>query len=120
MNGLIKFSLNNPRAITVLTITILLIGALALAVIPADILPVYQSPAVQVLTFYNGMAATSVESAITARMERGTGMAAEAQEKIGPPSFRAAGAPHQGVSRHTPSWRAPDRHALPPGKPGRR
>src|SRR4029077_5299155 len=44
--------------------------------IPADILPVYRSPAVQVLTFCNGMAATSVESGITARMERGTGQAA--------------------------------------------
>lgn len=76
MNGLIRFSLRNPRAVTVLTLTILVIGAASLALIPADILPVYRSPAVQVLTFYNGMAATSVESAITARMERGTGMAA--------------------------------------------
>ncbi len=76
MKGLIRFSLRNPRAITVLTLTVLLVGVVSLLVIPADILPVYRSPAVQVLTFYNGMAATSVESAITARMERGTGMAA--------------------------------------------
>src|SRR5205807_6620498 len=76
MNGLIRFSLSNPRAITVLTLAILLAGAVALIIVPADILPVYRSPAVQVLTFYNGMAATSVESGITARMERGTGMAA--------------------------------------------
>lgn len=76
MNALIRFSLNNPRALTVLTLTIMLAGAVALTAIPADILPVYRSPAVQVLTFYNGMAATSVESGITARMERGTGMAA--------------------------------------------
>jgi multidrug efflux pump subunit AcrB len=76
MNGLIRFSLGNPRAVTVLVLTILLGGIVALALIPADILPVYRSPAVQVLTFYNGMAATSVESGITARMERGTGQAA--------------------------------------------
>src|SRR6187401_2641334 len=76
MNGLIRFSLRNPRAITVLTLTLLLAGSFALLLLPADILPVYRSPAVQVLTFYNGMAATSVESAITARMERGTGQAA--------------------------------------------
>lgn len=76
MNGLIRFSLGNPRAITVLTVTIVLAGCVAILLIPTDILPVYRSPAVQVLTFYNGMAATSVESAITARMERGTGMAA--------------------------------------------
>jgi multidrug efflux pump subunit AcrB len=76
MNGLIRFSLGNPRAITVLMLTIVLVGVVALLVIPADILPVYRSPAVQVLTFYNGMAATSVESGLTARMERGTGQAA--------------------------------------------
>jgi multidrug efflux pump subunit AcrB len=76
MNGLIRFSLGNPRAITVLMLTIVLAGVISLTAIPADILPVYRSPAVQVLTFYNGMAATSVESGITARMERGTGQAA--------------------------------------------
>ena len=76
MNGLILFSLRNPRAVTVLTLSVLIVGGVALALLPADILPVYRSPAVQVLTFYNGMAATSVESAITARMERGTGMTA--------------------------------------------
>jgi multidrug efflux pump subunit AcrB len=76
MNGLIRFSLSNPRAVTVLILTVLLGGAVSLFAIPADILPVYRSPAVQVLTFYNGMAATSVESGITARMERGSGQAA--------------------------------------------
>src|SRR5262245_51147315 len=76
MHGLIRFSLGNPRAVTVFTLTLMLGGAVALASIPADILPAYRSPAVQVLTFYNGMAATSVESAITARVERGTGQAA--------------------------------------------
>src|SRR6185437_14847447 len=44
--------------------------------IPSDILPVYKSPAVQVLTFYNGMPATSIEADITSRMERWTGQAA--------------------------------------------
>ncbi len=76
MNGLIRFSLGNPRAITVAVLTVVLAGAVALWLIPTDILPVYRSPAVQVLTFYNGMAATSVEAGITARMERGTGQAA--------------------------------------------
>src|ERR1700685_1007988 len=76
MNGLIRFSLNNPRAVTVLVLTVLIGGIVCGILIPADILPVYRSPAVQVLTFYNGMAATSVESGITARMERGTGQAA--------------------------------------------
>ena len=67
MNGLIRFALGNPRAITVLAITIVLGGAVALATIPADILPTYKSPAVQVLTFYGGMSATNVEADITSR-----------------------------------------------------
>src|SRR5262245_32141849 len=75
MNGLIRFSLRNPRAITVLMLTIVLIGAVSLYLIPADILPVYRSPAVQVLTFYNGMSAVNVEKDITSRMERWTGQA---------------------------------------------
>jgi multidrug efflux pump subunit AcrB len=76
MNGLIRFSLRNPRAITVLSLAIILAGAVSLTALPADILPVYRSPAVQVLTFYNGMATTSLESSITSRMERGTGQTA--------------------------------------------
>ena len=76
MNGLIRFSLGNPRAITVLMLTGLIGGAVSLALIPADILPVYKSPGVQVLTFYNGMAASSVEADITGRMERWVGQAA--------------------------------------------
>jgi multidrug efflux pump subunit AcrB len=76
MNGLIRFSLLNPRAITVLMLTIVIAGAVAVSVVPKDILPVYRSPAVQVLTFYNGMPAASVEADITSRMERWTGQAA--------------------------------------------
>ena len=76
MNGLIRFALGNPRAITVLVLTVFLGGTVALMTIPADILPVYRSPAVQVLTFYGGMSATNVEADITSRMERWTGQAA--------------------------------------------
>ena len=76
MKGLIRLSLGNPRAITVLMLTVFLAGVAALATIPADILPVYKSPSVQVLTFYGGMSATNVEADITARMERWVGQAA--------------------------------------------
>ena len=76
MNGLIRFSLGNPRAITVLVLTVVIAGGASLALIPADILPVYRSPAVQVLTFYNGMSSTNVEADITGRMERWVGQAA--------------------------------------------
>src|SRR5580765_1579280 len=76
MNGLIRASLNNHYAVTVLVLTIIVVGILAVAAILIDILPPFKSPAVQVLTFYTGMPAAEVENDITNRMERWTGQAA--------------------------------------------
>ena len=76
MNGVIRASLRNPYAVTVGVLTIIILGVIAVRSIPIDILPVFKSPAVQVLTFYGGMPAESVEKDITSRMERWTGQAA--------------------------------------------
>src|SRR5580704_4271233 len=73
MNGLIRGSLKNPYAVTVMALAILVLGGLTLQKIPVDILPVFRSPAVQVLTFYGGMPAEGMEKDITNRMERWTG-----------------------------------------------
>ncbi|HEU5118414.1 MAG TPA: efflux RND transporter permease subunit, partial [Isosphaeraceae bacterium] len=75
MNGLIRASLRNPYAVTVGSLTAVVLGVLCMFMIPIDILPVFKSPAVQVLTFYGGMPATSIEKDITNRMERWTGQA---------------------------------------------
>src|SRR6478609_5191777 len=71
MNGLIKASLRNPIAVTVLSLAAVVLGVLSAYAIPIDILPVFRSPAVQALTFYGGMPAASIEKNITARLERG-------------------------------------------------
>ena len=76
MNGMIRFSLSNWHAVVVLVLTIVVLGALTANAIPIDILPTFKSPAVQVLTFYGGMPAATVENDITNRMERWTGQAA--------------------------------------------
>ncbi len=76
MRRLIEVSLRNPRAVTVAMLSVIVLGALSLTRIPVDILPVYNSPAVQILTFYSGMPAESVAHSITNRMERWTGGAA--------------------------------------------
>ncbi len=55
MNGLIRASLGNPHAVTVMSLTLIVLGVLSLNLIPIDILPVFKSPAVQTLTFYGGM-----------------------------------------------------------------
>jgi multidrug efflux pump subunit AcrB len=75
MNGLIKASLKNPYAVTVMALTIVVVGVLSLTSIPIDILPVFKSPAVQTLTFYGGMPADGVANDITNRMERWVGQA---------------------------------------------
>jgi multidrug efflux pump subunit AcrB len=75
MNGLIRASLGNPHAVTVMSLTFVILGALTLFLIPIDILPVFKSPAVQALTFYGGMSANSIANDITNRMERWTGQA---------------------------------------------
>ena len=71
MNGLIRISLKNPIAVTVMSLAVAVLGTLAAYSIPVDILPVFRSPAVQTLVFYGGMPAASIEKNITARLERG-------------------------------------------------
>src|SRR5271155_4633893 len=75
MKGLIRASLDNPYAVIVMSLAICVLGALTLLKIPVDILPVFKSPAVQVLTFYSGMPPAGMEKDITNRMERWTGQA---------------------------------------------
>src|SRR5262245_9921551 len=75
MNGLIRASLRNPYAVTLMALSIVVLGTLSLLRVPIDILPVFKSPAVQTLTFYNGMPAGTIEKDITNRMERWVGQA---------------------------------------------
>src|SRR5262249_42430611 len=72
---LIKASLKNPYMVATLVFMIVALGVIALTSIPIDILPVFKSPAVQVLTYYQGMPASSVEKTITNRIERWTNQA---------------------------------------------
>ncbi len=67
---IVRTSLNNVYLVIVLALMIVVLGTVALSSIPVDILPVFKAPAVQVLTYYNGMPASSVEKTITNRIER--------------------------------------------------
>ncbi len=68
--GILRLALGNFHGVVVLALLILVLGAVALASIPVDILPVFKAPAVQVLTYFNGMPARSIERTITDRIER--------------------------------------------------
>src|SRR5579883_3173887 len=67
---LIKASLRNPYMVATIVFMILFLGILSLENIPKDILPVFKAPAVQVITYYQGMPASSIEKTITNRIER--------------------------------------------------
>src|SRR5262249_36905135 len=75
---LLKASLKNPYMVATLVFMIVALGVIALTSIPIDILPVFKSPAVQVLTYYQGMPSSSVEKTITNRIERWTNQAPRA------------------------------------------
>lgn len=67
---LVRAALGNVYFVLVLALMIVVLGTVALASIPVDILPVFKAPAVQVLTYFNGMPSASVEKTITNRIER--------------------------------------------------
>jgi multidrug efflux pump subunit AcrB len=74
---IVKASLKNPYAVVALVLVILAVGVGvpylapgAIFSIPVDILPVFKAPAVQVLTYFQGMPASSIEKTITNRVER--------------------------------------------------
>jgi CzcA family heavy metal efflux pump len=59
---------------------LVVLGTLSLTRIPIDILPVFKAPAVQVLTYFPGMPAESIEKTITNRIERWVNQAPGARE----------------------------------------
>src|SRR6478736_2257048 len=68
--NLVKLAIGNVYGVVVFALFISVLGSVALLSIPVDILPAFNVPAVQVLTYYNGMPAASVEKTITNRIER--------------------------------------------------
>ncbi len=85
---IVKAALRNPHLVIVFALMFVVAGAVSLVQIPVDILPNFKSPGVLVMTFYNGMPASSVERNITTRMERWCGQAtgvtrAESKSMVG-------------------------------------
>ncbi len=71
--GLVRIALRNPHFILVLALLICVIGGTSAFRLPTDILPLFKTPAVQILTLYPGMPAEVMERDITSRLERWTG-----------------------------------------------
>jgi multidrug efflux pump subunit AcrB len=67
---LIKASLRNPYMVATIVFMVLFLGILSVLNIRIDILPAFKTPAVQVITYYQGMPASSIEKTISNRIER--------------------------------------------------
>lgn len=68
--GLVRLALGNIYGVVVFALVLMVLGSVAILSIPVDILPAFKVPAVQVLTYFNGMPAQSVERTLTDRIER--------------------------------------------------
>ena len=52
---MIKKAIENPYAIAVASLTTIVLGITSYQRIPADLLPIFETPGVQIITFYPGM-----------------------------------------------------------------
>ncbi|MBI3726622.1 efflux RND transporter permease subunit [bacterium] len=121
--NLVKGALENPHVVFVIALATAILGGTALTKMPTDILPVFKTPAVQVITFYPGMPAEVVERDMTSRIERWTGQSngierQESKSMIGvsivKDFFRSDIDPNTAMSQVT-SLAMSDLFYLPPG-----
>ena len=72
---LVRAALKNPYAVIVFMLFLLVMGVNSLRRIPADLLPIFKTPAVQIVTLYPGMPPVVMEKDISSRLQRWTGQA---------------------------------------------
>jgi len=70
---MIRAALRAPYLIVVIALAVLVVGVTSYQKIPADLLPIFKTPAVQIVTFYPGMPPEVMERDIMSRLERWTG-----------------------------------------------
>ena len=72
---MVRTALRNPHLVIVGLIAVVIVGLTVVFRLPADILPIFKTPAVQILTLYPGMPTEVMERDITNRLERWTSQA---------------------------------------------
>jgi multidrug efflux pump subunit AcrB len=120
---MIRAALKNPHLIVVLAVALVVVGWTSYQKIPADLLPIFKTPAVQIVTFYPGMPPEVMERDIMSRLERWTGQSVgiEHQEAKAMPGvcivkdfFREDISSDTAMSQVT-SYAVSDMFYLPPG-----
>ncbi|MBI4566422.1 MAG: efflux RND transporter permease subunit [Planctomycetes bacterium] len=123
---LVRLGLRNPYAVLVMALGTLVLGVFVLfgpKRIPADILPQFKTPAVQVLTLYPGMPAETVERDMNTRLQRWTGQSVgiehqEAKAMLGVSVVRDFFHEHidpDAAMAQVTSYAMSDLYYLPPG-----
>ncbi len=69
----IEVTLKNPYLVVVLVLATVVVGVRSMRDIPSDLLPQFNTPAVQIVCFYPGMPPEVMERDIMSRLERWTG-----------------------------------------------
>lgn len=120
---MIRFAIRNPHAVIVAALATLVLGLTAYRELPADLLPIFKTPAVQIVTFYPGMPPEVMERDIMSRLERWTGQSVgiehqEAKAMLGVCVVKDFF--HEGISLETAmsqvtSYAMSDMFYLPPG-----
>ena len=69
---MIQTALKNPYIIVVIALAMAVLGGFSFTKIPADLLPEFESSAVQIVCFYPGMPPEVMEKDIMSRLQRWT------------------------------------------------
>lgn len=80
---MIRAALKNPYLIIVAVAGVIVLGIASYRQIPADLLPIFKTPAVQIVTFYPGMPPEVMERDIMSRIERWTGQSVGIEHQEG-------------------------------------
>jgi multidrug efflux pump subunit AcrB len=73
--GIAAFAITHPHFTIVVCLMTTILGVLSMVLLPKDLLPSANMPAVQILSFYTGMPVDYVEQDLTYLIERYTGQA---------------------------------------------
>lgn len=120
---MIKAALKNPHLVVVLALAVLVVGLTSLFKLPADLLPIFKTSAVQIVTFYPGMPPEVMERDIMSRLERWTGQSVGIEHQEGKAMLGVCVVKdffHEGISLDTAmsqvtSYAMSDMFYLPPG-----
>ena len=120
---MIRLALKNPYAVIVAALATVVLGVTALQKMPADLLPIFKTPAVQIVTFYPGMPPEVMERDIMSRLERWTGQSVgiehqEAKAMLGVcvvKDFFREGISLETAMSQVTSYAVSDMFYLPPG-----